>query len=68
MIVTYVFANDTGDQDMGLASDVANQRQSPLLLGEAAKAIYSSVVEQAPELANKDFSSVYRFLKERSSS
>ncbi|KAF5330671.1 hypothetical protein D9619_005886 [Psilocybe cf. subviscida] len=52
-------------KDMGLASDVANQRQSPLPLGEAAKAIYSTVVEQSPELANKDFSSVYRFLKER---
>jgi 3-hydroxyisobutyrate dehydrogenase len=53
---------------MGLASDVANQRQSPLPLGEAAKAIYSAVVEQSPELANKDFSSVYRFLKERNNS
>lgn len=58
----------SGDQDMGLASDVANQRQSPLPLGEAAKAIYSTVVEQSPELANKDFSSVYRFLKERNNS
>jgi 3-hydroxyisobutyrate dehydrogenase len=49
---------------MGLATDVAQQRQSPLPLGEAAKEIYTRVVQQRPELAGKDFSSVYRYLQE----
>ena len=48
---------------MGLASDIAVQCRSPLPMGEAAKNIYSKVVEKRPELAVKDFSSVYRFLK-----
>lgn len=50
---------------MGLATDVAQQRKSPLPLGEAAKEIYSKVIEKHPELAGRDFSSVYRFLKEQ---
>ncbi|KAF8163118.1 NAD binding domain of 6-phosphogluconate dehydrogenase-domain-containing protein [Crassisporium funariophilum] len=50
-------------KDMGLASEVAQQRHSPLPLGEAAKDIYSQVIQATPELANKDFSSVYRHLK-----
>lgn len=54
-------------KDMGLASDVAQQRQSPLPLGENAKEIYYKIVKQRPELANKDFSSVYRYLKEQRS-
>jgi len=53
------------EQDMGLASDIARQSQTPLPLGEAAKDIYSAVVESQPELAKKDFSSVYRFLQGR---
>jgi len=51
---------------MGLASDVARQCNSPLPLGEAAKGIYKLVTENRPDLASKDFSSVYRFLKEKS--
>lgn len=50
-------------QDMGLASDVAQQQKSPLLLGEAAKEIYAKAIEKYPELASRDFSSVYRSLK-----
>jgi len=52
-------------QDMGLASDVAQKQRSPLPLGEAAKEIYSTVIEKRPGLATKDFSSVYQFLKEQ---
>jgi len=51
-------------QDMGLASNVAQQLKSPLPLGEAAKDIYAKTIEKCPELASRDFSSVYRFLKE----
>lgn len=50
---------------MGLASNVAQQKKSPLPLGEAAKEIYTKAIEQRPELASRDFSSVYRFLKEQ---
>ena len=49
---------------MGLASDVARQRESPLPLGEAAKEIYAKIIQQRPDLAKKDFSSVYQYLKD----
>ena len=55
-------------QDMGLASDIAQQRKSPLPLGEAAENIYAKAIKKYPELAGRDFSSVYRFLKEQSRS
>lgn len=53
---------------MGLASNVARKEDSPLPLGEAAKDIYSKIVRESPELSNKDFSSVYRYLKETGTS
>ncbi|KAF8636725.1 hypothetical protein AX17_003528 [Amanita inopinata Kibby_2008] len=53
-------------KDMGLATGIANQEGSPLPLGEAAESIYSQVAKAAPELARKDFSSVYLYLKARS--
>jgi 3-hydroxyisobutyrate dehydrogenase len=49
---------------MGLASHIAKTVQVPLPLGEAAESIYSEVVKEYPELAKKDFSSVFVFLKE----
>lgn len=48
---------------MGLASDLAETFASPLPLGEAAELIYADAVREDPELANKDFSSVYRYLR-----
>ena len=53
------------EQDMGLANDVARQSGTPLPLGEVAMDVYESIVEKQPELAKKDFSSVYRFLQGR---
>jgi len=50
---------------MGLATEVAEQQSTPLPLGELAKKIYADVVEKTPELANKDFSSVYRYFQTR---
>ena len=50
-------------KDMGLASDLAETFASPLPLGEAAELIYADAVREDPELANKDFSSVYRYLR-----
>ena len=52
-------------QDMGLASNISRQRKSPLPLGEAAEEIYAKAIEKYSELASKDFSSVYRFLKDQ---
>jgi len=59
------FATSLMLKDMGLASNVAQQRKSPLPLGEAAKEIYAKAVERRPELGSRDFSSVYQFLKEQ---
>lgn len=47
---------------MGLATDVASQSNSPLPLGQAAESIYTDMLKQQPELARKDFSSVYQYL------
>ncbi|PPQ86879.1 hypothetical protein CVT25_012598 [Psilocybe cyanescens] len=59
------FATSLMLKDMGLASNVAEQQGSPLPLGEAAKEIYSRIIKEKPELSTKDFSSVYRFLKDQ---
>lgn len=50
-------------QDMGLASESASLLGSPLPLGEAAQRIYEDVIRSTPELAGKDFSSVYKHLQ-----
>ncbi|KAL1758251.1 6-phosphogluconate dehydrogenase [Schizophyllum commune] len=51
-------------KDMGLATTVAQQTSTPTPLGEAASAIYAKVVTEKPELAGKDFSAVYEWLRE----
>jgi len=51
-------------KDMGLATHVANLSGSPLPLGEAAERIYEDVLKRQPELARKDFSSVYQYLSQ----
>ena len=48
---------------MGLATEIGDTFGSPLPLGEAAEKIYADVVEQEPQLARKDFSSVYLYLR-----
>jgi 3-hydroxyisobutyrate dehydrogenase len=48
---------------MGLASHLANDFGSPLPLGAAAEAIYAKVTQETPDLARKDFSSVYRYFQ-----
>src|SRR6266550_6582012 len=54
-------------KDMGLATHIAKQQENPLPLGEAAEIIYSQVVKNNPDLAQRDFSSVYLYLKEAGS-
>ncbi|KAH9946248.1 3-hydroxyisobutyrate dehydrogenase [Epithele typhae] len=56
------FATTLMLKDMGLATDLAAGAGSPLTLGQAAEKIYADVVEDS-DLANKDFSAVYRYLR-----
>ncbi|KAF8842551.1 hypothetical protein BDN67DRAFT_947523 [Paxillus ammoniavirescens] len=51
-------------KDMDLATNIAGTSKSPLPLGQAAKDFYAEVVTRRPDLAKKDFSSVYKHLKE----
>lgn len=51
-------------KDMLLAADIASARSSPLPLGQAARDLYADALKMSPELAKKDFSSVYRYLKD----
>ncbi|EMD38564.1 hypothetical protein CERSUDRAFT_113742 [Gelatoporia subvermispora B] len=57
------FATSLMLKDMGLAKDIAQSVGSPLPIGEVAQEIYANVVQEDPELASKDFSSVYRYLR-----
>ncbi|KAG6869070.1 hypothetical protein C0993_003390 [Termitomyces sp. T159_Od127] len=52
-------------KDMGLAKDIAKQKGSPIPLGEAAEELYGRVIKEQPDLARKDFSSVYRYLEKK---
>lgn len=52
-------------KDMGLATEIAKKNLSPLPLGELAEALYAKAIQEQPELATQDFSSVYKFLKSR---
>ncbi|KAF8184948.1 NAD binding domain of 6-phosphogluconate dehydrogenase-domain-containing protein [Mycena galopus ATCC 62051] len=56
------FATALMEKDMGLASDIATKTGTALPLGDTARGVYRRMMEQ-PELARKDFSSVYRFLR-----
>ena len=50
---------------MGLATGSGKMLNVPLPLGEKAEEVYAEMVKMRPELANRDFSSVYRYLDER---
>ncbi|KAF9001942.1 NAD binding domain of 6-phosphogluconate dehydrogenase-domain-containing protein [Cyathus striatus] len=56
------FATTLMLKDMGLATSIAGSSGTPLPLGKVAEEIYADVVKKQPELARKDFSSVYKFL------
>ncbi|XP_067003225.2 3-hydroxyisobutyrate dehydrogenase, mitochondrial [Anabrus simplex] len=51
-------------KDLGLAQDAATKSQTPVPLGSLAHQIYRTMVARG--FADKDFSSVYQFLKEDS--
>lgn len=48
---------------MGLATDIGTSSGSILPLADAAENIYAEMLKQHPDLATKDFSSVYLFLR-----
>ncbi|KAI0646903.1 6-phosphogluconate dehydrogenase [Trametes meyenii] len=50
-------------KDMGLATDLAESTGAPLPLGQVAERVYADVISEDPEVSNKDFSSVYRYLR-----
>jgi len=53
-------------KDMGLAIESASNSGVSMPLGNAAETVYRDVVAQRPDLARKDFSSVYQYLKDSS--
>ncbi|KAI0340497.1 3-hydroxyisobutyrate dehydrogenase [Trametopsis cervina] len=57
------FATSLMLKDMGLATEIGDLVGCPLPMGEAAEKIYAEAIATAPELANKDFSSVYKYLR-----
>ena len=52
------------NQDMGLATEVADKQASPLPLGKAAREIYERAIQGKGDLGKKDFSSVYLHLRD----
>ena len=48
---------------MRLALEIASASTSSVPLGKAAESVYRDMLKRQPELANKDFSSVYQYLQ-----
>jgi len=56
------FGNSLMAKDLGLAQNVATKLNSPIPLGSIAHQIYR-LLSNSPEFCNKDFSSVYEFIR-----
>ncbi|KAJ7470337.1 3-hydroxyisobutyrate dehydrogenase [Mycena latifolia] len=56
------FASVLMEKDLRLAMDIATQTGTRVPLGDTARRMYSLMITEHPDLALKDFSSVYRFL------
>lgn len=54
-------------QDMGLATDLAAQYDSPLPLAAAATELYKQAIAKDESYAKKDFSVLYEYLKKHAS-
>ncbi|KAI0306759.1 NAD binding domain of 6-phosphogluconate dehydrogenase-domain-containing protein [Multifurca ochricompacta] len=57
------FATALMIKDLGLATNVLKASGSSMPLAEGAEDIYADAVKRHPELSNKDFSSIYRYLE-----
>ena len=51
-------------KDMGLATGSGDMLKVPLPLGKRAEEVYTEMLKAKPELAVRDFSSVYKYLEE----
>ncbi|OJA19684.1 hypothetical protein AZE42_06947 [Rhizopogon vesiculosus] len=51
-------------KDMLLATDIAASTDSPLPMGVSARDFYTETLKHQPDLAQKDFSSVYKHLEQ----
>jgi 3-hydroxyisobutyrate dehydrogenase len=56
------FGNSLMAKDLGLAQNVATKLNSPIPLGSMAHQMYR-ILSNIPEFKDKDFSSIYEFLK-----
>lgn len=56
--------SDLSRQDMELATNIAKASRSALPLGNAARDFYEEAIRHRPDVAKKDFSSVYVHLKD----
>lgn len=56
------FGNSLMAKDLGLANNVATKLNSPIPLGSLAHQIYR-ILSNNPEYKDKDFSSIYEFIK-----
>lgn len=51
-------------KDLGLAIGSGDALDVPLPLGKKAEEVYAEMLKRRPELAIRDFSSVYKYLEE----
>jgi len=51
-------------KDMGLATESGEMLKVPLPLGKKAEEVYAEMLKAKPELAIRDFSSVYKYLED----
>jgi len=58
------FASSLMLKDMGLATESGKMLNVRLPLGEKGEEVYAEMLRTKPELATRDFSSVYRYLEE----
>lgn len=49
---------------MGLATESGEMLKVPLPLGKKAEEVYAEMLKAKPELAIRDFSSVYKYLED----
>ena len=50
---------------MGLATEAGEAHEVSLPLGRAASELYADAIAKEPELATRDFSSVYKYLQKQ---
>ena len=62
-LVFHFHSTEIAFKDMGLATGSGKLLNVPLPLGEKAEEVYGEMLKVKPELAYRDFSSVYKYLE-----